>query len=131
MRAPLKRYYLRSLLPMLAYTGLIVLALRMNESLQHAGLKITLALLPLLPLAWIFYYYFRYLAECDELERKIEMDAIAISAMSGVLCGMALLFLSDHALLQLSERSIIVISVGAICFGYIITRYLGIWRFRA
>jgi hypothetical protein len=131
MRAPLKRYYLRSLLPMLAYTGLIVLALRMNESLQHAGLKITLALLPLLPLAWIFYYYFRYLAECDELERKIEMDAIAISAMSGVLCGMALLFLVDHALIVLSARTLIAIPLLALSAGYIITRYIGIWRFRA
>jgi hypothetical protein len=116
---------------MLAYTGLIVLALRMNESLQHAGLKITLALLPLLPLAWIFYYYFRYLAECDELERKIEMDAIAISAMSGVLCGMALLFLVDHALIVLSARTLIAIPLLALSAGYIITRYIGIWRFRA
>jgi hypothetical protein len=131
MRAPLKRYYLRTIIPMLVYIGLIIGSHFLAEQVAQPWLKAALALSPLLPLAWIFYYYFNYLAECDELERKIEMDAIAISAMSGVLCGMALLFLSDHALLHLSERSIIVISVGAICFGYIITRYLGIWRFRA
>jgi hypothetical protein len=131
MRAPLKRYYIRSIIPMLAYIALIIGSHYLAEQVVLPWLKAALALSPLLALAWIFYYYFNYLAECDELERKIEMDAIAISAMSGVLCGMALLFLSDHALLQLSERSIIVISVGAICFGYIITRYLGIWRFRA
>jgi hypothetical protein len=131
MRAPLKRYYIRSIIPMLVYIALIIGSHHLAEQAVLPWLKAALALSPLLALAWIFYYYFNYLAECDELERKIEMDAMAISAMSGVLCGMALLFLSDHALLQLSERSIIVISVGAICLGYIITRYLGIWRFRA
>lgn len=131
MRAPLKRYYIRSIIPMLVYIALIIGSHHLAGQVVLPWLKAALALSPLLALAWIFYYYFNYLAECDELERKIEMDAIAISAMSGVLCGMALLFLSDHALLHLSERSIIVISVGAICLGYIITRYLGIWRFRA
>jgi hypothetical protein len=131
MRAPLKRYYLRSMIPLAVYTGMIVASHALADRLTLPWLKAVLAVSPLLPMAWIFYYYFNYLAECDELERKIEMDAIAISAMSGVLCGMALLFLSDHALLQLSERSIIGICVGAICIGYAVTRYIGIWRFRA
>jgi hypothetical protein len=131
MRAPLKRYYIRSLIPLLIYTAMIIGSHYLAEQVALPWLKAALAVSPLLPLAWIFYYYFNYLAECDELERKIEMDAIAISAMSGVLCGMALLFLSDHALLQCSDRTIIGISVGAICIGYAVTRYIGIWRFRA
>lgn len=131
MRTPLKRYYLRSILPMVLYTAAIILSHALAGQTDSPWWKAALALSPLLPIAWIFYYYFRYLAECDELERKIEMDAIAISAMSGVLSGMALLFLSDHALLALSERSLIMLVVGALCAGYIITRYIGIWRFRA
>ena len=131
MRTPLKRYYIRSILPMVLYTAAIILSHVLAEQTDSPWLKAALALSPLLPIAWIFYYYFRYLAECDELERKIEIDAIAISAMSGVLSGMALLFLSDHALLALSERSLIMLIVGALCAGYIITRYIGIWRFRA
>lgn len=131
MRAPLKRYYLRSILPMLAYTGLIVLSFRLTERVDQQALKVSLALLPLLPLAWIFYLYFIYLNECDELERKIEMDALAISAMSGVLCGLAMLFLADHALINLSDRVLIAVPLLALCAGYIITRYIGIWRFRA
>ena len=131
MRTPLKRYYIRSILPMVLYTAAIIVSHALAEQADSPWLKAALALSPLLPIAWIFYYYFRYLAECDELERKIEMDAIAVSAMSGVLCGMALLFLSDHALLALTERSLIMLIVGALCAGYIITRYIGIWRFRA
>lgn len=131
MRAPLKRYYLRSILPMLVYTGLIVLAFRLTELVDSTALKTVFALVPLLPISWIFYLYFQYLKECDELERKIEMDAIAISAMSGTLCGLALLFLVDHALVNLSLRALLGIQLGALCAGYVITRYIGIWRFRA
>lgn len=131
MRTPLKRYYIRSIIPAMVYTTAIIMSHPLAEQTDAPWLKAALALSPLLPIAWIFHYYFRYLAECDELERKIEMDAIAISAMSGVLCGMALLFLSDHALLALSQRSLITLIVGALCVGYIITRYIGIWRFHA
>jgi len=34
-------------------------------------------------------------------------------------------------LLALSERGLIMLIVGALCAGYVITRYIGIWRFRA
>ncbi len=131
MRAPLKRYYLRCIVPMLVYVALVIFSQHFGEQFTAPWQKVCLALSPLLAFVWIFYYYFLYLAECDELERKIEMDAIAISAMSGVLCGMALLFLSDHALLVLVQRNVIALIVGAICFGYLITRYIGIYRFRA
>ncbi len=131
MRAPLKRYYLRCIVPMLVYIGLVVASHLLGEIFTAPWQKAGLALSPLLAFVWIFYYYFLYLAECDELERKIEMDAIAISAMSGVLCGMALLFLSDHALLVLVQRNVIALIVSAICLGYVITRYVGIYRFRA
>ena len=131
MRAPLKRYYLRGIIPMLLYTAMIIASHVWAAPVDLAWVKAAWALSPLLPIAWAFHYYFKYLAECDELERKIEMDAIAISAMSGALTGMALLFLSDHALLALNQRELIGLSVGAICLGYVVTRYIGIWRFRA
>ena len=34
-------------------------------------------------------------------------------------------------LLALNQRELIGLSVGAICLGYVVTRYIGIWRFRA
>ena len=131
MRTPLKRYYLRCILPMALYAAMIIASHAWAAPAGLPWLQAAWALSPLLPFAWIFYYYFKYLAECDELERKIEMDALAISAMSGVLTGMALLFLSDHDLLALDQRELIGLSVAALCLGYIMTRYIGIWRFRA
>ena len=79
MRAPLKRYYLRSIVPLLLYTLLVAAGHGLADGIASPALRTALVLTPLLPFGWIFYRYFQYLAECDELERKIEMDAIAIS----------------------------------------------------
>lgn len=131
MRAPLKRYYIKSIIPFVIYLILLfssapLVALSSSKILQAA-----FALSPLLPIAVIFYFYFQYLAECDELERKIEMDAMAISAMLGLLTGMALLFLLEFKILMLTPSSLLLIMVCAITAGYAITRWLGMYRFRA
>ena len=131
MRAPLKRYYLKSILPGLLYIGLTIGAYVLEPSVPSQAIKTVLAVLPLLPLLWIFWLYFRYLGECDELERKIEMDAMAVSSMTGVLAGYTLLLLHRFQVLELNTRDILTLLVLIICLAYMITRYIGIWRFRA
>lgn len=131
MRAPLKRYYLKSILPGLLYIGMTVGAYVLAPSVPSQAIKTVLAVLPLLPLMWIFWLYFRYLGECDELERKIEMDAMAVASMAGLLAGYSLLLLHDFQVLGLNTRDMLSVLVLIIGMGYIITRYIGIWRFRA
>ena len=67
----------------------------------------------------------------DELERKIEMDAMAVSSMTGLLAGYTLLLLHRFQVLELNTRDILTLLVLIICLAYMITRYIGIWRFRA
>lgn len=131
MRAPLKRYYLKSILPGLLYIGLTISSYVLEPSVAPQEIKTVLAVLPLLPLIWIFWLYFRYLGECDELERKIEMDAMAVSSMAGLLAGYSLLLLHDFQVLALNTREMLSVLVLIISMAYIITRYIGIWRFRA
>lgn len=131
MRAPLKRYYLKSILPGLLCVGLTVAAYLMAPSMPSQAAKAGLAVLPLAPLAWIFWLYFRYLGECDELERKIEIDAMALSSMTGLLAGYSLLLLHDFRVLGLDARQMLSVLVLVIGLVYIVTRYIGIWRYRA
>lgn len=131
MRAPLKRYYLKSILPGLLYIGLTIAAYTLEPSVSSQAVKTGLAVLPLPPLVWIFWLYFRYLGECDELERKIEMDAMAVSAMTGLLAGYSLLLLHDFQVLGLNTREMLSVLVLVIALAYLVTRYVGIWRFRA
>jgi len=116
MRAPLKRYYVKSILPFLLFIGLIIGTSVLEPSLPSLAAKAG---------------YFRYLGECDELERKIEMDAMAVSSMTGVLAGYTLLLLHRFQVLELNTRDILTLLVLIICLAYMITRYIGIWRFRA
>ena len=131
MRAPLKRYYIKSIIPFVIYLILLFSSASFVALSSSKILKAVFALSPLLPIAVIFYYYFLYLAECDELEREIEMDAMAISAMLGLLTGMALLFLLEFKILMLTPSSLLLIMVCAITAGYAFTRWLGMYRFRA
>lgn len=131
MRAPLKRYYIKSIIPFVIYLILLLSSASLVALSSSKILQAAFALSPLLPIAVIFYYYFLYLAECDELERKIEMDAMAISAMLGLLTGMALLFLLEFKILMLTPSSLLLIMVCAITAGYAFTRWLGMYRFRA
>ena len=130
MRTPLKRYYLKSILPRLLYIGLTIGAYLLEPSAPSQAVKTVLAVLPLPPLVWIFWLYFRYLGECDELERKIEMDAMAVSSMTGLLAGYTLLLLYDFQVLDVNTREMLSLLVLIIGLAYIITRYIGIWRFR-
>lgn len=131
MRAPLKRYYLKSILPGLLYIGLVIATYLLEPSVSSPAAKAGLAVLPMLPLLWVFWLYFRYLGECDELERKIEMDAMAVSSMTGLLAGYSLLLLHDFQVLDLNTREMLSVLVLIIALAYLITRYIGIWRFRA
>lgn len=131
MRAPLKRYYVRCIFPFVIYIALLISSATLVAQTDSMTLKAVFALSPLLPIAVIFYFYFHYLSECDELERKIEMDAMAISAMSGLLSGFALLLLLDFKIIDVAPKHLMITVVGAITAGYAITRWIGMWRFRA
>ncbi|MFY8206495.1 MAG: hypothetical protein ACOVKN_05590 [Arenimonas sp.] len=131
MRAPLKRYYLKSILPFLLFIGLIVVAYVLEPSAHKPVAKVGLAMLPMLPLLRLFWLHLRYLSECDELERKIEMDAMAVSSMAGMLVGFGLMLLHDFQVLNLSTREMLSVLVLVIAVTYIVIRGIGIWRFRA
>lgn len=131
MRAPLKRYYLKSILPFLLFIGLIVVAYVLEPSVHKPVAKVGLAMLPMLPLLRLFWLHLRYLSECDELERKIEMDAMAVSSMAGMLVGFGLMLLHDFQVLNLSTREMLSVLVLVIAVTYIVIRGIGIWRFRA
>ena len=95
----LRRYYRASLWPSLLFIALAVLH---EWAARRSGLALPLrigfALAPALCLAWMFGFYLRFLRDCDELERRIELDALAWAAGIGILATMAALFVLDAGL---------------------------------
>ena len=80
---PAGRRYLRALWPALVLYSLTLVAsiwwIRLGiESLPLRGL---VAVLPVLPIAWMMHAALRYLREIDELQRRIETEAIGAASL--------------------------------------------------
>jgi hypothetical protein len=82
MRAVHKRY-LREFVPATAaYMLLILLYDVLMPKMEGMLWRIMLAVLPLLPVALVIRAIVRVIRDQDELERRIDLEAIAIAAMS-------------------------------------------------
>lgn len=84
LRAVHKRY-LREFIPaMFAYVALIILYGAFVPRTESLFLKVVLALLPLMPIGLVIRAIVRVIRDQDELERRIDLEAIAIaSTMTG------------------------------------------------
>ena len=92
----LRRYYRASLWPSLLFIALAVLhEWAARQSGIALPLRIGFALAPVPAMAWMFACYLRFLRDCDELERRIELDALAWAAGIGLLAAMAAMLLLD------------------------------------
>ncbi|WP_460821915.1 hypothetical protein [Lysobacter olei] len=92
----LRRYYRASLLPSALF---LILAFTHEWASRHpdfaSGVRAAFALAPVFALAWLFAAYLHFLRDCDELERRIELDALAWAAGITLHGVMACLFLLD------------------------------------
>lgn len=104
----LRRYYRASLLP-----GLLFLVLAFShewataQAQMAAPARVAFALAPVLAMAWMFAAYLHFLRDCDELERRIELDALAWAAGIALHVLMAGLFLLDAGLLDWPAKRIV------------------------
>ena len=119
----LRRYYRISALPCL----LFVAAVFTHEWItRQAGLAVALryafALLPAVLMAWIFALYLRFLRDCDELERRIELGALAWSAGITMLLLMIGLFLLDAGLLGMTAKLAFAGPALVLCGSYALVR---------
>jgi hypothetical protein len=103
----LRRYYRASLWPSLLFVALAALH---EWASRQAGLALPLrlafALAPVLCMAWMFGRYLHFLRDCDELERRIELGALAWAAGIVLQATMAALLLLDAGLVAWSGRQV-------------------------
>ena len=103
----LRRYYCSSLLPCLLF---LVLAMVHEVVSRLTGVALPVrwaaALAPVLAMAWIFAVYLRFLRDCDELERRIELGALAWAAGITVHASMGAMLLLDAGLVDWSGRHV-------------------------
>ncbi len=74
----LRRYYRASLWPSVAFFALLSAhEWAAGQAALAVAMRAAFALGPVVALAWMFVAYLRFLRDCDELERRIELHALA------------------------------------------------------
>lgn len=59
-----------------------------NAGIEHFGLRTLIALTPMLPLAWVGFIIMRFIRSLDELQQKMQLEAVVFSAvMTALLTG--------------------------------------------
>ena len=103
----LRRYYRASLWPSLLFIALVVLhEWAARQSGIALPLRIGFALAPVPAMAWMFACYLRFLRDCDELERRIELGALAWAAGISMLASMAAILLLDAEVVTWSAQHV-------------------------
>jgi len=77
------RRYLRALWPALALYSVTLFAsiFLIRRGIESVPLRGLVAVLPVLPIGWMMLAALRYLREVDELQRRIETEAIGIASL--------------------------------------------------
>lgn len=131
MSPALKRYYWRSVLPSLAFVLLTAVRIPFLQDLPDAGpWRIALGLLPLVAWFWMLYEYIRFLRECDELERRIELGALVTAMGVSVSVAMALLFVLDVQPIALDAQQIVALTAMVPLAVFAIARHVLHRRYR-
>lgn len=103
----LQRYYCSSLLPCVVF---LVLAVVHEVVSRRTGVALPVrwaaAVVPVPAMAWLFAIYLRFLRDCDELERRIELGALAWAAGITLQAAMAAMLLLDAGLVGWSGRHV-------------------------
>lgn len=77
-----KRYLKEFLSAMAGYTLLVPLSVRMLRGHEHTLLGYALAFLPIIPSAFALWAFMRYFRGLDELQRRIQLEAVAFSFLA-------------------------------------------------
>lgn len=98
---PEARRYLREFFPAIfAYVAIVFVTAGCIGKVDGVALRWLLALLPVLPIAWIVRAMLRHLLASDELEQRIQLEAIAIAAATVGLASLAGAFLAIAGLVR-------------------------------
>ncbi len=128
------RQYLKTFIPaMIAYVVVLfasILILKKIGMDAPLALRALLSLAPIIPIILVCRALIRFLRDSDELERKIELEAIALSGLFTGLIFLCLGFLASSKIIYL-DGAAVAIWVFPSLFGlYGVAKCISSWRYR-
>lgn len=92
-----RRYQTQMAVSLVMYMVVLSACLQFLKGVSAGPWRIVLALLPLLPLLWAFRAVIQYLARADELQRRVQLEALSIAAGATAFLCLTYGFLEDLA----------------------------------
>ena len=116
MTPPIRRYLRWLAVSMAMYATLLVTSLISLRSIaaDQLALRAAFGLLPVLPLLLLIWAFARYLRECDEMQREIELKSLALAAASTGIGFMIFGFLGSAGVLSLKGDLVAILVLPAL-----------------
>lgn len=133
MNKAIKRYNHRMLVTMSLYVLLLftsVWILRYSADGWPVIAKALLAVTPVVPVAYFGKAFVVYLNECDELMRRIELEAVGLSSLVVGLLFLSLGFLGRAKVIALDGVTVAVWVFPLLCGFYGLTKWFAARRYR-
>lgn len=131
---PVYRRYLREFIP--AMTGYMLVIFATTWLLRHygavlgLGARAALALLPMLPIALVMRAIVRVIRDSDELERRIELEAVAVAALAVGTGFFSLGLLLGAQLMSVAADTVAIWVLPSLCAIYGIAKCIAVRRYR-
>lgn len=107
--SPVYRRYMKRVWPACAVYLLTVIATMGTVQLVSSqALRALLSVLPVIPIAWMMYAMVMYLREVDEMQRRIEAEAICVAALVTSMAYLTGGFLAAAKVFQPSAASVMI-----------------------
>jgi hypothetical protein len=116
---------------MVLYVMVMLYVWPLQKTMEAGALKLIIALLPVLPIAWVIIACIRYVLSSDELERRQHLEAVAIGAAIVSIVSMILGFLAAAKVWVVDGSLALLMVYPALGFTYGATRCWLVKRSRA
>lgn len=127
------RYTRRLVVAMAVYMALLfgsILGLKSFAAEWPVAVRGLMAVLPVLPVAYVGKAFIAYLGECDEMIRRIELEAVSLSSLIVGLLFLAAGFLMQAGVFTLGGGTVAIWVFPLLCGMYGLTKWLAIRRYR-
>lgn len=128
-----KKYNIRVFITMSIYCLLVYASIHSLKSIGSDWpllIRALIALSPVVPVAFFCKAYVTYINECDELIRRIELEAIGLSTVAVGLLYLSLGFLGRSHIIDLDGITVAVWVFPLLCLFYGASKFIASRRYR-
>lgn len=115
----MRRRYLREFMPpMAAYVILVLLSVTLLKQVQAPGLRAFVALLPLPAVALAMRAFVRHVRDTDELQRRIELEAVSVATLLVSMLYLGGGFLQSAKVIDIPAAAAMIWVFPLVCVSY-------------